>query len=125
MRRRLIWIFKMEEEIKKIIEENPLALATVNSDGSPHVIAVAFAKVEDDTIIVTDNYMKKTVENLKKSPNISLVVWNKDMIGYKIQGTAKYFSEGKFVDFVKSLKENKNEHPKGAIVIKINNIDKC
>lgn len=115
----------MENEIKKIIEENPVALATVDNEGKPYVIAVASVKVKDDKIIVTNNYMKKTIENLKNSPNISLVVWNKDLEGYKIQRVAEYFSEGEFFDFVKSLEENRNEPCNGAIVIEINEIKEC
>ena len=115
----------MEEEIKKIIEENPVALATIDNEGKPYVIAVASVKVKDNEIIITNNYMKKTIENLKNSPNVSLVVWNKDLEGYKIQGIAEYFSEGEFFDFVKSLEENKNEPCKGVIVIEINEIKKC
>lgn len=36
------------DEIKKMIEENPLAFATVDSDGKPNVIGVAFVKVVSD-----------------------------------------------------------------------------
>jgi hypothetical protein len=53
----------MEDKIKKIIEENPLA--TVNQKGEPHVIGVASVKVKDEKIIVTDNYMKTTIEKHK------------------------------------------------------------
>jgi len=115
----------MEEGIKKIIEENPIALATKDKEGKPYVIVVAFVKIKDEKIIITDNYMNKTIENLENFPNVSLVVWNKNWEGYKIQGTAKYFSEGEFLDFVRSLEENKNEPAKGVIIIEINNIKKC
>ena len=84
----------MEEEIKKMIEKNALAFATINEEGNPYVIAVAFVKVKDDKIIITNNYMGKTIDNLKNNPNISLVVWNKDWKGYNIQGKVEYFEEG-------------------------------
>jgi predicted pyridoxine 5'-phosphate oxidase superfamily flavin-nucleotide-binding protein len=115
----------MEEEIKKIIEKNPVALSTVSREGKPYVIAVASVKVKDDKIIITDNYMGRTINNLKNYPNVSLVVWNKDWKGYNIQGRAEYYDKGTFLDFVKALKENKKEPCKGAIVIEINHIKKC
>ena len=115
----------MEEEIKKIIEKNPVALSTINREGKPYVIAVASVKVKNDKIVITDNYMENTVNNLKDYPNVSLVVWNKEWKGYNIQGKAEYYDKGLFFDFVKSLKENKNEPCKGAIVIEINNTKKC
>ena len=74
----------MEKEIRKMIEENPLALATSDSEGNPHVIAVVFAKINDEKIIITANYMKKTLENIKRNNNVSLAVWDKDWNGYKL-----------------------------------------
>lgn len=115
----------MEDKIKEIIEKNPVALASVSNSIKPHVIVVAFAKVKDNKIIITDNYMNKTIENLKNSPFVSLVVWNNKLEGYKIQGEAEYFNNGKWLSFVKSIPENKNEFCKGALIIKINEIKKA
>jgi uncharacterized protein len=84
----------MEQEAQKIIEENPVVLATINSKGNPHVIAVALVKVKDDKIIITNNYMKSTIENIKNNPNVSLAVWNKDCKGYRIDGKAEYYEQG-------------------------------
>ena len=42
----------------------------------------------------------------------------------RINGKAEYHDSGEWFDFVKSLKENKDFNPKGAIVININNIIK-
>ncbi|MBU0957788.1 MAG: pyridoxamine 5'-phosphate oxidase family protein [Nanoarchaeota archaeon] len=114
----------MEEETKKIIEENPVALATVNSEGNPHVIAVAFVKIKNEKIIITNNHMNLTINNIKGNSKVSLAVWNKDWKGYGIDGTAEYFEEGEWLDFVKSIEENKEEPCKGAIIISINNIKK-
>ena len=114
---------KISKEIKTIIEKNPISIATT-SKGKPHVIAVSFAKVKGNKIIITDNYMKTTAENIRKNPNISIVAWNKKFIGYQIDGKAKYFNKGKYRDFVKLLKENKGYPAKGAILVKIIKIKK-
>ena len=109
------------EEIKKIIEENPLALATIK-EGKPYVIAVAYVKIKNNKIVITDNYMKTTINNIKNNHTVSLAVWNKNWEGYQINGEAKYYDSGEYLEFVKSLEENKDESPKGAIVVKINEI---
>ena len=114
---------KISKEIRTIIEKNPISIATT-SKGKPHVIAVSFAKVKGNKIIITDNYMKTTAENIRKNPNISIVAWNKKLIGYQIDGRAKYFNKGKYRDFIKSLKENKGYPAKGAILITITKIRK-
>ncbi len=112
---------EINKEAIKIIEENPVALSTCN-DNKPNASVAAFVKVKDDKIIITNNYMGKTIDNIKENPKLCLVVWNKDWTGYKIEGDAEYFEEGEWFDFVKKIPENKDEPCKGAIVITINNI---
>jgi uncharacterized protein len=113
----------VEEKAKNIIEENPVALATVNPKGNPHVIAVAYVKIKEDKVIITNNYMKSTIDNIKNNPHVSLAVWNKDWKGYRIDGIAEYYEKGKWFDFVKSMKENKGEPCKGALIINIDEIN--
>ena len=112
----------LNEESKKIIEENPVAFATCLND-KPNVIAVAYVKVvSDDEIIVTDNYMKGTKENIEKNSNICLAVWDKNWDGYKIIGKAEYLTSGKWYDFIKQIPENKGLPAKGAIVVKVSEV---
>ena len=105
------------KEIVKLIETNPIAIATSTKDGVPNVSAAAYVKVKDGQIIVTNNYMKRTVENIKANPKVSIVAWNSAMKGCKIEGIADYFEEGEWMNFIKSIPENHGENCKGAIVI--------
>ncbi len=115
----------MKEDIKKLIEENPVALATVCSDGNPNVIPIAFAKVvSDNEIVITDNFMIQTRENLQSNKNVCLSVWNKDWNGYKILGEAQYIKSGKWKNFIEEMKENEGLSAKGAILIVINKLIK-
>jgi nitroimidazol reductase NimA-like FMN-containing flavoprotein (pyridoxamine 5'-phosphate oxidase superfamily) len=110
------------KKIKNILEEATVAVSTIK-DNKPYAIAVLYVKVKDDKIIITDNYMRSTVENIRKNPYICLVFW-KEQEGWRIEGKASYFNSGKWVEFVKSIEENKGEPLKGAIVIDINKITK-
>ena len=115
---------KLTKNIKKIIEQNPLAFATARNK-KPYVIGVASCKVvEGSKILITDNFMKTTVKNLLKNNNVALVVWNKRWEGYQFLGKAKYYKKGKWLNYVKNLKENKGLPAKGAIVIKVEKIIK-
>ena len=106
-------------KIKNMIENNPVALAT-SSGKKPHVIGVAYVKVVGtDKLLVTDAYMKTTVSNIKKNKNVSLAVWDKRWKGYTLQGTAAYFTKGRWADHVKNMKENKGHPVKGAILISV------
>ncbi|OGD84562.1 hypothetical protein A2165_02540 [Candidatus Curtissbacteria bacterium RBG_13_40_7] len=68
--------------IKKIIEENPVALATVNDKGKPNVNAVSCVKVvAQNKMIITDNYMQQTIVNLKNNKDVCLAVWHQNWVG--------------------------------------------
>jgi predicted pyridoxine 5'-phosphate oxidase superfamily flavin-nucleotide-binding protein len=120
---------KITPEIKKLVEENPLAFATVDEKGNPHCIAVAFVKVvSKNQILVTDNYMSETIKNIQKNPNVALTVWSENWkekcVGYELKGKAKYFTSGKWYEMVKKIPENEKEPCKGAILVTINKIKK-
>lgn len=111
------------EEIKKHIENNPVAFATTTNDNNPNVIGVAFVKVvSDNKILITDNYMNQTIKDILNNPNVCLVVWDKDFVGYKLIGKAQYFTSGEWLASVKKMKENEGVPAKGAVLIEISKI---
>lgn len=91
-----------------------------------HCIAVGGAKVVDNKIVITDNFMVETPKNIMRNPSIAIVVysrtWEEDCWGYEIRGTAEYFKEGKWRDLIKDLKINKGLSAKGAIVVSVEKI---
>lgn len=110
------------EEQKQLIEKNPLALATINKDNTPNVIGVAYVKVKDSKLLITNNYMKNTLENIEENNNVCLAVWNSEWKGLKLSGVATYKTEGDEFNFVKSLEENKEELCLGVIIVDVKNI---
>ena len=118
---------EINKGMKKLIEENALGLATINEKGEPHNIAVGFVKViSKNQLLISNNCFVETIENIKKNPNVSLVVWNrnweKNCIGYEFKGKAEEFTLGKWVGEIKKIPENKGEPCKSAIVVTINKI---
>ncbi len=112
---------------KKLIENNALAFATVNENGKPHCIAVGDVKfAAKDLILIGDNYMSKTVKNIKKNKNVALVVWSrnweKHCVGYELMGKASYFTSGKWHEKVKKI--HRGFPAKGAILVRISKIIK-
>jgi len=120
---------EISSEIKMLIEENAMGLATVNEDETPHCIAVGYVKVvSKNQLLITDNYILKTRQNIQRNPSVSLAVWNKEWkencVGYELIGKAEYFKDGKWHEEIKKIQENKGEPCKGAILITIERIKK-
>ena len=115
-------------DIKDKIEKNALSLATIDSKGKPHCIAVALAKVVDNLIVITNNYMTETPENIKKNPDMAILVfnpnWEKDCWGFELKGKAEYHTTGKCHKFIVDMPENKGYPAKGAIVFAPDKIKK-
>jgi predicted pyridoxine 5'-phosphate oxidase superfamily flavin-nucleotide-binding protein len=114
--------------IKKLIESNALSFATVDGQGRPHSIAVAYVKVIGNKIIITNTHINKSLKNIEKNYNVALTVWNKEWetacVGFEISGTAKNYRTGKWFDLVKSMPDNEGYDVKSAIVVLVKKIKK-
>ncbi len=108
-------------DIKDNIEKAIIAVATINSKRNPHNTPIMYAKIKGGKIIITNNYMKTTIENIKNNPNVCLIFWEGEK-GWRINGKAEYYDSGKWLNFVKSLKENKGEPANGALVINVEEV---
>lgn len=110
---------------KRVIEENAVAFATVDLENNPNVIGVAYVKViSNNELLITDNYMKQTKENIEHNENVCLAAWDNKWRGYKYIGKAIYHSDGKWIQFIKEMPENEGLPSKGAIIIKVSKIIK-
>jgi len=105
----------------KDIKNKIVALATIGSDGRPHNIAVEVNDFENNKVIITNNQMRTTMENIKSNPYVSLVFWEGDD-GVRIDGKVEYFDSGEWLDFVKGLPENKGFAANGALVVEVEKI---
>lgn len=115
---------KINQAQKKLIESRVLGFATCDLDNKPNVIAVACAKVVgNDKVLITDNYMDKSKQNLAKNNKVAVVVWSKDEEeGYQFKGTAQYLTTGKWKKFVEEMKENKGLPAKAAVLVTVEEI---
>ena len=109
-------------DIKDKLENSTIAVSTINND-KPYIIFILYPKIIDNKIVITDNYMKATIKNLKKNNNICIAFFEGEK-GWRINGKAKYYKTGKWLEFVKSLPENESLPAKGALIIEIEKIDK-
>ncbi|HYA60947.1 MAG TPA: pyridoxamine 5'-phosphate oxidase family protein [Candidatus Acidoferrum sp.] len=113
-------------ETQNIREEmKTAAFSTVDDRGVPNVVPVAFVIVKDaETILIGDNWFKKTAGNLKKqNSNVAVSIWDKKG-GYQIKGYANYMINGSDYEMMKEKIKSVSEKlpAKGCVIIKVTEV---
>ena len=121
----------LNESMKEIFAKQGIfVLGTADLNGIPNVVPVGAVKIlDDETILVSDQYFLKTLSNLRENPRVAMSFWEVDKgEGYQIKGEATIHTEGEIyeetVEWIRDFSE-KIGHPlksKGAIIIKITEI---
>jgi predicted pyridoxine 5'-phosphate oxidase superfamily flavin-nucleotide-binding protein len=118
----------LSERMKEIFSKQRIfVLGTADLNGIPNTVPVGAVKLlDDETILVSDQYFHKTLNNLKQNPTVALSFWEMETgEGYQIKGKAAIHTEGKlYEDTAEWIRRRGEEigHPlksKGAVVIKI------
>ena len=120
---------KLTQRIKEIFEkQETVVLATASKEGIANVVPVNAKKIlDDETILISDQFFNKTLKNLKDNPQIAITIWDK-LEGYQIKGTATIETSGKrFEETAKWIddigkKLNLPLKSKGAVIITITDI---
>ncbi len=108
---------QLPDAVKKaIIKQDIFPVATSNQDCIPNVVYIAYLKVLDNqTILIADNYLKKTRDNILSNGKIAFAVRDEEKGSFQIKGTAERLTEGDLFDEVQ--KWVKDELPKVAAVV--------
>ncbi len=79
--------------------------------------------MNDETIVIIDNYLNKTLKNILLNPNVSILI-RKDKIAYQIKGKCKYVNKGKDYEEARNWMKSKGEkYPaKGTLIMSIDEI---
>ncbi|MDL2241970.1 pyridoxamine 5'-phosphate oxidase family protein [Bacteroidales bacterium OttesenSCG-928-L03] len=97
---------KLNDEMKKILGKLRIVpFATASKNGIPNVVPIGMIILQDDdeTIWIVDNYMDKSISNVKENPNASLYIWDPETPdSYQIKGTVKIENSG--ADYEKAVK---------------------
>jgi predicted pyridoxine 5'-phosphate oxidase superfamily flavin-nucleotide-binding protein len=116
---------KMPEEIKEIFNNAPIhQLATSSGAGIPNVCNVgARYLLDDETIIVVDNYMKKTLSNIMENPVVAILV-RIEKESYQIKGRCSYLDSGPIYEEARKWMRSRGEkYPvKGALKIRVEEV---
>ena len=112
---------EINAEMKELLEGTDIwVLATADRNGVPNAVPIFYKKVlGEDRLMLVDNFMKKTIANIKENPAVSISVWNEKK-GFQFKGTAVEEKEGNNFDIGNGLV--KDSTPKGVVVVNIEEV---
>ncbi|MFA5351478.1 MAG: pyridoxamine 5'-phosphate oxidase family protein [Candidatus Omnitrophota bacterium] len=116
---------KIPKKVKDIFNNEPVhQLATASKTGIPNISNVgAKYLLDDETIIIVNNYMVKTLSNVIENPAVSILI-RSGKESYQIKGSCSYLMSGDLYEEAKKWMRSIGEkYPaKGALKIKVENI---
>ncbi|OQY08293.1 MAG: pyridoxamine 5-phosphate oxidase [Desulfobacteraceae bacterium 4572_123] len=103
--------------------EGPLVFTTVDKNGMPNTIYVVCVKrIDDDKIVVANNKMHKTLENIKAGTKASILYITKEKKAFQIKGTLDYHIDGDIYEDMKNRWLDKKYPGHGAVVLNIEEV---
>ena len=120
---------KMTERMQELFNNVPAAvLTTATLDGTPNAVPVGAKKIiDDETLLISDQFLNKTLANMKNNPKVAVTFWE-GREGYQLKGSITIETSGaRFEETAKWIEEmgNKAGFPlksKGAVILKIEEI---
>lgn len=104
-------------------------VATASKDGWPNVVPIGFVElVDDETIWIADNFMQKTLANVRENPKVSIYVWGPETKGcFQVKGDVEVRSEGpEFEKMQLTVRSKMAKAPaKNLLVMKIREVYEC
>lgn len=120
---------QMTMRVKELFEKvSSVTLATVDAVGAPNTIVVSAKKiVDDETILISDQYFDKTLVNLQGNSRVSVAFWQ-GIEGFQLKGKAALETSGsRFEETVRWIDELSEKFhlpikSKGALVIHVEEV---
>ncbi|MCK4736403.1 MAG: pyridoxamine 5'-phosphate oxidase family protein [Methanophagales archaeon] len=106
---------KMSEEIKQMLDENIVYLATASKEGKPNVVPIGLVHaISDNEVLIGDVWFNKTRNNLEENAQVAISFTDvKRWESYQLKGKAKIYKSGeiyeKIFDIMKKKAEKREE----------------
>jgi hypothetical protein len=116
---------KLTDEIKESLTGTKLVfMATSSKEGMPNVVPIgAFKLLDDETLLISDQFFLKTLQNLKDNPKVAISWWG-EKGGFQLKGQVTLHTNDKiFQQDVAWMKEFKASlSPKSAVILKFSEV---
>ena len=118
---------KMPAEVRETLEkQKPIPIATASKSGVPNVVFVGLLKiVDDETLMLADNFFLKTAQNLMENPKIAILCYNSETKkSFQIKGNVTLCKEGENFATMKAWVHGINDKlpAKACVMVKITEI---
>jgi hypothetical protein len=116
---------RMQELFNKV---RTVVLCTATPDGTPNAVPVGAKKIIDaQTILISDQFLNKTLANMKNNPRVAVTFWDGHE-GYQLKGSVTIETSGtRFEETALWIEEMSHKagfplKSKGAVILKIEEI---
>jgi len=108
---------KISNEIKQMLDENIVYLATATKEGKPNVVPIGLAHaISDNEVLIVDVMFKKTRRNLEENPQVAISFTDvKRLESYQLKGKAKIFKSGEIYEKAFDIMMKKAEKRKESL----------
>ncbi len=116
---------KVNEEVQASLKSAKLPiLRRRQRTGNTNVVPIgAFKFLDDETLLISGQFFKKTLANLRENPKIALAWWG-EKGGFQIKADITIHTDGDIfrqsVEWVRGIKDTLK--PKSAVVVKITDV---
>ncbi|MFA5002168.1 MAG: pyridoxamine 5'-phosphate oxidase family protein [Methanolinea sp.] len=115
----------LTQEIKESLQGTKTVFLATSSQGRvPNVVPIAAMKsLDNGTILISDQFFNKTLQNMRENPKIALSWWG-EKGGFQIKGTVTIHTDDEiFRQDVALMKETWPAFvPKSAVIVKITDV---
>lgn len=120
---------QMTQRMQDLFNKVPtVLLCTATADGTPNAVPVGAKKLIDaETILISDQFLNKTLANLKNNPKAAVTFWEGHE-GYQLKGTISIETSGtRFEQTAQWIEEMSHRtgfplKSKGAVILTIEEI---
>lgn len=120
----------INDEIRAVFEKiKVFSVGTAAEDGTPNVAPIATVQFAGgDEVWIGDNYMKKTLANIRANPRMAIYAWDPDSKKcYQVKGRVEVRTEGPQYEEMKARMKAKNEaYPaKSLLILRVEEVYSC
>jgi predicted pyridoxine 5'-phosphate oxidase superfamily flavin-nucleotide-binding protein len=120
---------QMSERMRELFDKvHTVVLSTASIDGTPNAVPVGAKKIIDkETILISDQFLNKTLANMKANPKVAVTFWE-GREGYQLKGRVTIETTGqRFEETARWIEERSSKagfplKSKAAIILTIEEI---